>query len=65
MLLAPVDRGALYLAKLLANVTFMALVEAVTLPVFVGLFNLRLDWPLAIAVTVLGTLGLAAIGNGC
>ena len=63
LLLTPVDRGALYVAKLLATLTFMIVVAAVTLPVFVGLFNLRLDWPLTIVVTLLGTFGLAAVGT--
>src|SRR5215212_5826644 len=63
LLLSPVDRGALYLAKLLANATFMLVVEAISLPAFVGLFNRELDWPLAIAVVLLGTLGFAGLGT--
>lgn len=63
LLLAPVERGALYLAKLLANITFMGIVELVTLPAFVGLFNLELDWALALATVVLGTLGFATVGT--
>src|SRR6478672_4742414 len=63
LLLSPVDRGALYLAKVLANVTFMLIVEAVGLPAFVGLFNLELDWARAIGVTLLGTLGFAGVGT--
>jgi heme exporter protein B len=63
LLLAPIDRGALYLAKLLANVTFMGLVEIVSLPAFVALFNLELDWPRAIVVVLLGTLGFSSIGT--
>src|SRR5439155_2182210 len=57
------DRGAIYLAKLLSSVTFMAIVEAASLPVFVGLFNVVFDWLVAIPVFVLGTLGLAAVGT--
>lgn len=63
VLLSPVDRGAIYLAKLLANVTFMAIVEAITLPAFVALFNLTLDWPLALLVVLLGSIGFASIGT--
>jgi heme exporter protein B len=63
LLLSPADRGALYLAKLLANATFMLIVEGVSLPAFVGLFNLRLDWPQVIAVVLLGTLGFAGVGT--
>jgi len=63
LLLSPVDRGAIYLAKLMATATFMGVVEVASLPVFVVLFNVPLDWPLAIAVVVLGTLGFAAVGT--
>src|SRR6478672_1829454 len=50
LLLAPIDRSALYLAKLLANLTFMAVVELISLPAYVALFNLQLDWTLAVPV---------------
>ncbi|MBI4492125.1 MAG: heme exporter protein CcmB [Chloroflexi bacterium] len=63
LLLAPVDRGAIYLAKLLTNVAFMLLVELVALPVFVALFNVPLDWGLALLVVLLGTLGFAGVGT--
>jgi heme exporter protein B len=63
LLLAPIDRSTLYLAKVLASATFMVLVEAVSLPVFVALFNVSLDWGLAILVMLLGTLGFAGIGT--
>ena|SRR5438552_970637 len=41
----------------------MALVEAASLPAFVGLFNLELDWLLVVPVVLLGTLGLAGVGT--
>jgi len=63
LLLAPIDRGALYLAKVLVNVTFIGLVEAASLPVFAALFNVQLDWPLTIVIVLLGTLGFAGIGT--
>ena len=63
LLLAPIDRSTLYLAKVLASISFMAFVEAITLPVFVGLFNVALDWPLAILVVFLGTVGFAGVGT--
>src|SRR5258707_13645260 len=37
ILLAPVDRSALYLAKVVANLASMLVVEAVALPAFVAL----------------------------
>lgn len=63
LLLAPIDRATLYLAKVLASVTFMVLVEAVSLPAFVALFGVAVDWPLASLVLLLGTVGFAGIGT--
>src|SRR5689334_20663079 len=39
LLISPLDRRALYWGKLLANIAFVALVEAMGLPVFVLFFN--------------------------
>jgi heme exporter protein B len=63
MLLAPVDRGAIFLGKACANLVFILVMELVTLPLFVVLFNVSLSWfPLA-AYILLGTIGFAAIGT--
>jgi len=53
LLLAPVDRSALYLAKVLTSIASMLVVEVVALPVFVGLFNLAVDLPLLVLALVL------------
>jgi heme exporter protein B len=63
LLLAPVDRSALYLAKVLTSIASMLVVEVVALPVFVGLFNLSVDLPLLVLALVLGTVGLAGVGT--
>src|SRR5439155_18879963 len=63
LLLAPIDRSALYLAKVVASVASMLLVEVIALPAFIGLFNLTVDLPLLVAALVLGTLGLAGVGT--
>jgi heme exporter protein B len=63
LLLSPIDRGTLYLAKLLANATFMLIVEAVTLPAFVALFNVQIDWGMMLAIVFLGTVGFAGVGT--
>ncbi|MDQ6670822.1 MAG: heme exporter protein CcmB [Chloroflexota bacterium] len=63
VLLAPVDRSALYLAKVVTSIASMLLVEAMALPVFVGLFNLSVDLPLLVLALVLGTVGLAGVGT--
>jgi len=63
LLLAPVDRSAVYLAKVLTSIASMLVVEVVAVPVFVGLFNLTVDLPLLALALVLGTIGLAGVGT--
>ena len=62
LLLCPVDRKAVYLAKLLGNLLFIGVVELVALPVFAALFNIPLFGEL-LPIVLLGTLGIAAIGT--
>jgi heme exporter protein B len=64
LLLAPVDRSAIFLGKMLGNVLFMAMVELVILPVFVVLFNLPMtNLPPLAGIVVLGTIGLGGVGT--
>src|SRR5438874_2750389 len=63
ILLAPIDRSALYLAKVVTSVLSMLVVEVVALPAFVGLFNLVVNVPLLIVALFLGTVGLAGVGT--
>jgi len=63
LLLAPVDRSAIYFGKLLGNLLFMLLVQAVILPVFSILFNLPMLKPLLLVVVLLGTIGYAGVGT--
>ncbi len=62
LLLCPVDRKAVYLAKLLGNLLFIGVVELVALPIFAALFNIPLFGEL-LPIVLLGTLGIAAIGT--
>ena len=62
LLLCPVDRKAVYLAKLLGNLLFIGVAELVALPVFAALFNIPLFGEL-LPIVLLGTLGIAAIGT--
>ena len=55
--------GTLFVAKLLANLIFLFIMEAVTLPMFALLFNLPVLRPTVILITALGTLGLAILGT--
>ena len=63
LLLAPIDRSAIYVAKTITNVLLMALVEAVTLPAFVVLFDVAVAWVDVLLVTLLGTIGFAGVGT--
>ncbi|HEU0167361.1 MAG TPA: heme exporter protein CcmB [Chloroflexota bacterium] len=63
LLLAPIDRGTIYLAKLLANVLFMLAVELVSVAAFFGLFDIPADYVQLAAATLAGTIGFAAVGT--
>ena len=60
LLLAPMDRSAIFLGKML----FMVGTEIIILPVFVVLFNLSAGDLLPLAgIMVLGTIGFAGVGT--
>ncbi len=65
LLLAPVDRGAIYLAKATANFLFMAAAQIVLVPLFVFFFNLPFLATVTrvVPVLLLGLLGFAAVGT--
>ncbi len=63
LLLAPVDRSAIFLGKALANFCFIFLVEFLTVPVFSLLFNYPALNLGLIPVLLLGTTGFAEIGT--
>ena len=63
MLLAPVDRSAIYFGKALGNLLFILIVQAVILPVFTVLFDVVMVQPLVLLVVVLGAIGYAGLGT--
>lgn len=63
LLLCPIDRKAIYLAKLLGNVLFIGVVEVVALPVFAILFNVPLAAGALLLIMLLGTVGIASVGT--
>lgn len=63
MMLAPVDRAALYFGKTTGNFIFTLLVGLVLLPVMTLLYNITLVQPLMFITLILGALGLAAVGT--
>lgn len=65
LLLSPMDRGSLYLAKVFFNLLLMLLVELVVFPLFWLLFNLAF-WellPSLFLVALLGTIGFCVLGT--
>ena len=65
LLLAPVDRTALYFGKLISNFIFLLIMETFILPIFMIFFNVDLLPHLLplICVIFAGTLGFCAIGT--
>ena len=67
ILLAPLDRSAIYLAKATANMLFMLVVEAITVPLFYFFFMtgqpVAPTFPAIAAPLLAGTLGMAGIGT--
>ncbi len=63
ILLAPVDRSAIYAGKVLGNLVFMVAVEIVLLPIIVVLFNVNVLLPAVLLFVVLGTVGFAIVGT--
>lgn len=61
LLLCPVDRRAIYLAKLAGNLLFIGVVEVIALPVFAALFDVPLAIGTLIPIVLSGTLGVAII----
>lgn len=65
LLLAPMDRGDLYLAKVAGNFVFTFAAEMIILPIFVVLqhlhFDLKLLW--IVGITLAGTLAFVSIGT--
>ena len=63
LLLAPVDRSAIYFGKVASNLVFMLVVEAIVLPVYSLLYNINLFHPGLLLVILLGSIGYIAVGT--
>lgn len=63
LLLCPVDRTVIYIGKMIGSFLFMLVVEIIMLPIFSVLYDFDLFVPKLIVVTILATLGFAAIGT--
>ncbi len=65
LMLAPVDRSAIYLGKFAANVIFMFLIELLVLPLFTVFFDVPTGHALGrlLVIFVLGAVGFSAVGT--
>jgi heme exporter protein B len=63
LLLAPVDRSAIYFGKMISNLAFMLIVEAIVLVVYSILYNVNLFQPGLLLVILLGSIGYAGVGT--
>jgi heme exporter protein B len=63
LLLAPVDRSAIYFGKVISNLAFMLVVEMIVLPVYSVLYNVNLFQPGLLMVILLGSIGYSGVGT--
>jgi heme exporter protein B len=63
LLLAPVDRAAIYFGKAISNLAFMLLVEAIVLPIYSLMYNINLFQADLLGVILLGSIGYTAVGT--
>lgn len=65
LLLAPIDPGTIYLAKLFVNIVMLCIFEIIIVPVVIIAFSLKVadNWlPLA-GVLLLGNIGISSVGT--
>lgn len=64
LLLAPVDRSAIFFGKAISNLVFMLIVEAITLPLYAFFYNETriFQWEF-IVVLLLGSIGYISVGT--
>lgn len=65
LLLAPVDAGTIFLAKMFVNVVMLCIFEIIIVAVVLLSFQLGVPhrWPALIAVLLLGNLGISSVGT--
>ena len=63
LLLAPVERSAIYLGKVAANLLYFLIVEAILVPAILILFDVNLLEPLILLGLLLGTIGYVGVGT--
>ena len=63
LLLAPMDRSAIYVGKVVASLLFLLITEAVMLPAILILFDVNLFRPWILVGLLLGTIGYICVGT--
>ncbi len=63
LLLAPVERSAIFFGKAAANLLYFLIVEALLAPTLLFLFDVNLARPMILLGLFLGTLGYAIVGT--
>ncbi|MBV6396718.1 MAG: hypothetical protein HFACDABA_02318 [Anaerolineales bacterium] len=63
LLLAPVDRSAIYFGKVISNLAFMFIVEIIVLPIYSMLYGINLFNPGLLLVILLGSIGYIGVGT--
>lgn len=67
VLLVPLDRSVIFLAKATSNILFLFLVEAITVPLFYFFFMsgqpVAPTFPAIVAPLIVGSIGMAGIGT--
>jgi heme exporter protein B len=63
LLLAPVDRAAIYFGKVISNLVFMFIVEAFVLPIYSALYAVNLFNPGLLLIILLGSIGYTTVGT--
>lgn len=63
LLLAPVDRSAIYFGKAISNLAFMLVVEAIVLPLYTVFYGINLFNPGLLLIILLGSIGYVGVGT--
>ncbi len=63
LLLAPIDRSALFFGKMIGNLLFVLVIAAVLLVLLTVLFNITLMRPLLLLIILLGSIGYTTAGT--
>ena len=63
-LAAPIDRGVIFLSKVISGTIILLIAEILIIPPFVIFLNLSIpsNWPIMILILIIGDLGIMSIG---